>query len=85
MNPLKSVTQFKGIALFYVQTWILIFMASLLWLHSADVDIILDCNSGPSLFVVYIHIIYEYTTNLDSAEQGLPYNACCALQKLLLA
>lgn len=84
MNTLNSVTQFKGIALFDVQTWILIFMA-LLRLHSANVDIILDCNSGPSLFVVYIHIVYECTINLDSAEQGLPYNACCALQKLLLA
>lgn len=61
------------------------FMASLLQLHSANVDIILDCNRGTSLFVVYIHIVYEYTLNLDSAKQGLPYNDCCALRKLLLA
>lgn len=62
MNTLKSVTQFKGIALFDVQTWILIFIASLLQLHSANVDIILDCNSGPSLFALYIHIVYEHGT-----------------------
>lgn len=52
-------------------------MALLLQLRAANADIILVCSSGGI-------VVYAYTLNLDSAEQGLQSNECCALQKLML-